>query len=227
MVFDFGQQPDSSDARVRVAAAVRRIIDELARSTAGDDSFEDAASLVEQAAALLACRPHGRTYTGAEASLQDHQSHSFIHYSPFIGVLNPLSPPIAMRVDGDGAQRRVVGSVVYADAYEGPPGHVHGGFIAAGFDEVCGFAQSFAGQPGMTGRLAVSYRSPTPLGQALTYTAWVDRVDGRKITVHAQLHVADGRLCAEAEGLFISMKPEVFDRLIAERSSGLGSVGET
>jgi hypothetical protein len=34
------------------------------------------------------------------------------------------------------------------------------------------------------------------------------------------MRVADGRLCAEAEGLFISMKPEVFMRLVSEREKG-------
>ena len=36
-------------------------------------------------------------------------------------------------------------------AYEGPPGCVHGGFIAAAFDEVLGSTQSLSGSPGMTG----------------------------------------------------------------------------
>jgi acyl-coenzyme A thioesterase PaaI-like protein len=227
-VFDFNGQPDATDARVRVAAATRRIIDELARSTADDTSFVDAAELVAQAAAILAERPHGREYSGAEASLQDHQDLGFINYSPFIGVLNPLAPPISMRVDGDGDHRRIIGTVRYPDAYEGPPGHVHGGFIAAGFDEVCGFAQSFAAQAGMTGRLTVSYRSPTPLHRSLTYTAWVQGIDGRKITVLGELHTADDqRLCAEAEGLFISMRPEAFKQLIVERGSAGGRPDQT
>ena len=106
---------------------------------------------------------------------------------------------------------------MYTDPYEGPPGCVHGGFIAAGFDEMLGFAQSLSGQPGMTGRLLVSYRSPTPLHQPVRYEGRVDRVEGRKIFTVATLHHGD-TLCAEAEGLFISMKPEVFQRLMRDRS---------
>lgn len=115
----------------------------------------------------------------------------------------------------DGAD--VVGSAVYGDAYEGPPGCVHGGFIAAGFDEVLGFAQSLSGRPGMTARLEISYRSPTPLHRPVRYAARFDRVDGRKISVSASLHHGD-TLCAEATGLFISVKPEVFQRLMRERT---------
>ena len=179
---------------------------------ATDDAFLAVCELVEQAAAVLGERPHGREYVGAEASLAEHQDSHFLDYSPLVGWLNPLAPPISATVI-DGA---VVGDVQFGDANEGPPGCVHGGFIAAGFDELLGFAQSLAGQPGMTGRLVVSYRSPTPLHRLVRYRASVDRVEGRKIYTIATLHHGE-RLCAEAEGLFISMKPEVFQRLMRDR----------
>ena len=53
----------------------------------------------------------------------------------------------------------------------------------------------------MTGRLEVSYRSPTPLHTPLRFEAWVENVAGRKITAKCTLHAGD-RLCAEATGLF-------------------------
>jgi hypothetical protein len=62
----------------------------------------------------------------------------------------------------------------------------------------------------MTGNLNISYRSPTPLFQEVRYVGRLDRVDGRKIYASATLSAGD-RLCAEAEGLFISLKPSVFD----------------
>jgi acyl-coenzyme A thioesterase PaaI-like protein len=111
---------------------------------------------------------------------------------------------------------RVHGRVVFGSAYEGPPGCLHGGYVAAAFDEVLGFAQSLTGNPGMTGRLVVHYRSPTPLHTELAFEAWVERVDGRKILTGSTLHAGE-RLCAEAEGLFISIKPGVFKKLIEER----------
>ena len=39
--------------------------------------------------------------------------------------------------------------MTFGSAYEGPPGCVHGGFVAAAFDEVLGFVQSLGGQPGL------------------------------------------------------------------------------
>ena len=200
-------------SRAELAAATRIIIDELMRSTADDAQLEDAAALVKQAAALLREQSHGRGYVGvAEGSLANgHQS--FIDFSPFIGVLNPLAPPISVRFDAKGD---VTATCTYGAAYEGPPGCLHGGFIAAGFDEILGFAQAQSGQPGMTGRLTISYRSPTPLFREVRFVGRLDRVEGRKIYASAELLVGD-TLCAEAEGLFISMKPEVFERLLKLR----------
>jgi acyl-coenzyme A thioesterase PaaI-like protein len=94
---------------------------------------------------------------------------------------------------------------VYQRQYEGPPSCLHGGLIAAGFDEVLGFAQSLSGQPGMTGKLEVRYRSPTPLFEEVTYEGWLVKVDGRKIFTEGTLKAGD-RLCAEASGLFISFR---------------------
>jgi acyl-CoA thioesterase FadM len=68
----------------------------------------------------------------------------------------------------------------------------------------------------MTGRLEVIYRSPTPLHTPLRFEAWVESTEGRKITARCTLHAGD-RLCAEATGLFISIKPGTFEKLIVER----------
>jgi acyl-coenzyme A thioesterase PaaI-like protein len=213
-------QPD--DPRIRLADATRRIIDELSSSTADDETYSAARDLVEQATAVLKARDHRRSYDSpAEASLTDFGDMSFVDYSPFFGVLNPLAPPIKMSVGGQTTDTEVVGHVVYGDAYEGPPGCVHGGFIAGGFDEVLGFTQARSGQPGMTAKLEINYRSPTPLHRELEFRGRIVHIDGRKIHTTAELTVAeDGRVCAEATALFVSMKPQVFERLMRERSGG-------
>ena len=201
-------------SRAELADATRIIIDELMRSTAPDSDLDQVAALVTEAARLLREQGHGRSYSGvAEASLSDGQQ-KFIDFSPFFGVLNPLAPPIAVHFEGD----TVIGTCTYGAAYEGPPGCLHGGFIAAGFDEILGLAQAYSGKPGMTGHLDISYRSPTPLFREVRFVGRLDRVDGRKIHASATLSVGD-RLCAEAKGLFISMKPEVFERLMQLRAA--------
>jgi len=198
---------------LRLADATRRAIDGSMSTGADNDTVAAAAELVERAAALLTAAQHGRPYEGTgEESTTGDRAHHTVDYSPFVGLHHPFAPPLRLAVEGD----TVVARGSFGAAYEGPPGCVHGGFVAAAFDEVLGFAQSLPGRPGMTGRLTIAYRSPTPLHQPLELRARVDRVDGRKIHTSAELR-HEGRLCAEAEGLFISVDPAVFERLLRER----------
>ena len=105
---------------------------------------------------------------------------------------------------------------VFGSAYEGPPVCVQGGYVAGAFDELLGATQSLSGAPGMTGTLTVRYRSPTPLHTELRFVGELARVEGRKIFTVGTLHAGD-RLCAEAEGIFITLKPEMWSTLLDQR----------
>lgn len=199
----------------RLAAETRRAIDESMSTAADDASIVEAAQLMARVSTLLARQPHGRPYEGAAEASVGGDPRGFVDYSPIVGPANPVAPPLRVEVRAG----TVIATGTFGDAYEGPPGCVHGGFIAASFDEVLGFAQSMSGRPGMTGRLTVAYRSPTPLHRPLRFEGRVDRVDGRKIFTSASLH-QDGVLCAEAEGLFISVDSAVFAALNERRRSG-------
>lgn len=189
-----------------MVADVRRLIDHLANSAALDGpAMHRAAELVRRAADEVEHNDGNglATRQTSWASTDQHDSH-FRDYGPFTGRFSPLAPPIELTEQDD----HVEGTVTYGRAYEGPPGFVHGGFVAAGFDEVLGYAQAVGPQPGMTGRLTVAYRSPTPLDELLRYRARIERHDGSKTVVLATLRVvADDRLCAEAKGLFIALRP--------------------
>ena len=106
--------------------------------------------------------------------------------------------------------------VRFGSAYEGPPGSVHGGVVAATFDEVLGMTQSLSGQPGMTGTLTVKYRRPTPLHRDLRFEGTLDRVDGRKIFTTGRCFDGD-TLTAEAEGLFVRVDFEKIVAMMADR----------
>ena len=195
--------------RRRLATAMRDVIERLVTSGAPEEELRGAAEALERYAGHLETHPRllrregfGETSTAGDVA-------EFFDMSPLIGLSNPLSPPIELWIDGD----RAFGRVRFGTAYEGPPGHVHGGFIAAAFDEVLGYAQSLSESPGMTGRLTVHYRSPTPLDRELRFEAWIDRVEGRKIITRGELVVGE-LLCAEAEGLFVSVDPERFRALL-------------
>jgi acyl-coenzyme A thioesterase PaaI-like protein len=86
--------------------------------------------------------------------------------------------------------------------YEGPPGLVHGGVSALLLDQLLGETAAVGGGPGMTGRLTVHYRRPTPLGE-LHLEGWVASREGRKTFVLGHLKDPQGTVTVEAEGLFI------------------------
>jgi acyl-coenzyme A thioesterase PaaI-like protein len=195
----------------RLAVAMRRVIDHLVQVAAPEEDLAAAANALEQYAERLAKYPVSRSYEGFAEAANAGDTHVFFDHSPIIGLANPMAPPIKLAVVGD----RVEGRAVFGVAYEGPPGYVHGGFIAASFDEVLGMAQSLTGYPGMTGTLTVKYRKPTPLLKELVFNARVDRVDGRKIFTVGTVS-CDGVLTAEAEGLFIAVGAEKFMAMAAE-----------
>jgi acyl-coenzyme A thioesterase PaaI-like protein len=118
--------------------------------------------------------------------------------SPVSGRVNPVAAPLIFRHEGE----RTLATATYAVQHEGPPGHVHGGVVAAAFDELLGVAQMAAGAAGFTGSLSVRFHRPTPLHVPITYEARVEGRDGRKLTVTATS--TDGRHeLAEARGVFV------------------------
>ena len=209
-----------SDATRDLADAIRYLIERMVATEAPPEVFAGVADDLREIATRFEPYPRVPLYIGyAETALSGDATGPFDH-SPLLGVANPLAPPLRVQVEDGG----VVGTVTFGSAYEGPPGCVHGGMVAAAFDELLGFAQIVGGHPGMTGRLIVHYRSPTPLHTELRLAAAIERVDGRKTFCRGTIHAGD-RLCAEAEGLFVAMNPERFQGLVADRQARLASDG--
>lgn len=203
---------------IRLSEAVRGVLHRLIQTSAAAELIAEAADQVEAVADLLAAHPLTAGYEGFAESANAGEPFGFFDHSPMLGRANPLAPPIELALE-DG---RMIGRATFGAAYEGPPGCVHGGFIAAAFDEVLGSTQSLSGSPGMTGRLTVHYRSPTPLHTELRFEGTLDRVDGRKIHTTGLLFAGD-RLCAEAEGLFISIDFSKFAALKQARDDQTSS----
>lgn len=187
--------------RRRLAKAMRDVIDRLTTSDAPEDELRAAADGLERYAKRLATHPRRSLPLGYSETANAGDVAALFDFSPLIGLSNPLAPPITLSFDGE----VVHGTVRFGSAYEGPPGHVHGGFIAAAFDEVLGFVQSTTGNPGMTGTLTIRYRKPTPVNADLRFEGTVQRVEGRKIFAEGRLYVDGDVLTAEADGIFISI----------------------
>lgn len=209
-------EPDERQREMRrVADAARQVIERLVATRAPQDALARAADLLESAVAELAGHPQGRVYEGFAESANAGSTHGFFDHSPIIGLANPLAPPLRL-TSADG---RILGAARFGSAYEGPPGAVHGGYVAAAFDEVLGMAQSLGGTPGMTGTLTIRYRRPTPLHADLRFEASLDRIEGRKLFTSGRLYAGDV-LCAEAEGLFITVDFSKLVELMEQRERG-------
>ena len=137
----------------------------------------------------------------------------YVDHSGDIGAYNPCFPTYQLRVEGE----RASGTVSFPLAYEGPPGIVHGGFLAVFFDSVAQHHNCELGLAGKTTSLALRYRRPTPLLTELAFE--VERsVEERRITSRARL-LAEGVVLCEAEVSAVAGNrtalPEVSPRRIA------------
>lgn len=181
-----------ADASRALVAAVLEVPD------ASEDELRVAADATEDlVAALSSGGPSAPKARGGR------RHDDYLPRSPLVGNLNPVAPPFTYDASPDG----IVARGTFGAAYEGPPGYVHGGWVALAFDEALGMANIASGLPGMTARLAIRYRRPTPLHAELRLDAHTEKVDGRRITTTGTLS-ADDVVTAEAEGLFVQLGAE-------------------
>jgi acyl-coenzyme A thioesterase PaaI-like protein len=115
-----------------------------------------------------------------------------------------VAPPIDRGRDG---ADRAICDVTLSTRYEGNVGWVHGGWVAAIWDEVLAVAKAPTVAPSVTGTLTIRYRRPTPLGTPLRFVAEVDRVEGRKIFAVGRCTTPDGTIASEADAIFITVDP--------------------
>lgn len=201
------QPAEEHRAQRRLADAVRRVNALLLDTGVSVAELDEATALVEQVAAKLGEHHAPERYGYGEAGVAGRFL-ARLDRSPVAGRHNPLAPPLRMHV----ADSEVTATARFGIQYEGPPGHVHGGLIAAAFDEVLGAAQATRNRAGMTAYLHVDYRSPTPLREEVRFRAWVESIEGRKTFTRGTLHFGD-RLCAEGTGLFIQYQLKQFAAL--------------
>jgi len=203
----------------RAASAVRRLIVALSATSASIDDLDRIADAIDVITSGVPSGAPDELVVPGDFSVISataiRQSHRLRERSPFIGQANPVAPPMQVVFTEDAIEA----TVTLGSLFEGPPGCVHGGFVAAMFDEVLGAAQVHSGKAGMTGRLTVHYRSPTPLNEELRLAAKLIKVEGRKILCTATLHAGE-RLCADAEGLFVTIN---LDKMRAMLEAGGGS----
>lgn len=122
-------------------------------------------------------------------------------YSPVSGKRNAIAPPLKLWKAGSNEVR---GEAIFSSTYAGPPNAVHGGIIAAVFDEILAMANVISGNAGFTGTLTIKYHDKTPLNTPIELRGINVRQDGRKQLSRGEMRV-NGKVTASAEGLFIGL----------------------
>ena len=192
-----------SDSMSRVVAAVRRIIRALHHVHPGHDG----SSLVGTVESLAAELEAAGTLGIRQESLLRHTR------SPLSGVMNPVAPP--MTSEYHPAEMRVVSSVTFNEAFQGPPACVHGGFVSALLDEALGRTRHLTDRNCVTGSLLVTYRKPTPVNVPLTVDARITDLLDRKMIVRGEI-IADGQVTAVGEGTFVFLETAKFNALVTD-----------
>ncbi len=97
-----------------------------------------------------------------------------------------------------------------ADA-EGPPGHAHGGSMAAVLDEAMGFACWVAGHPVVAAEINIRFHRRLPLEQVLHVETSIKTVEGKKVRVRGRIfNPENGDSYATGKGLFIRQELDGF-----------------
>ncbi len=142
----------------------------------------------------------------------------------------PLAPPAFVSGDRTGDRLRVryylrdatlVAKAWFGPGAEGPPGHAHGGSIAAVLDEAMGAAGFLRRGPVIASQITIRFLLPVPLGPVVLVEARVKRDMGRVLEVSSILLGGDGASLASGEGVFAAVGPEQMRRFLG----GAGEAG--
>lgn len=107
---------------------------------------------------------------------------------------------------------------------QGPPGHAHGGALAAILDEIMGTAAWHAGFMVLAANINIDFRLPVPLGVELKVQGVVTGHDGRKVFTRSELYLPDCRIAVIGKGIFVEAKnlftkpgTSEFDKLLPDK----------
>jgi acyl-coenzyme A thioesterase PaaI-like protein len=197
--------------RRRLAGVLRRAIHACVGTLADEATLVTATDGIEEALRPLEEAPQ-QTFRQAFSDGSYFQNPSaYADRNAVIGRTNPLAPPMVL-TEEDGKN---IGLVTLNDSYSGVPGWVHGGVLAALFDQILGNVPITLGIPTVTSSLEVRYLRPTPLQVELRFEAWLEERKGRSNLVVGRCLVR-GETTAEATGDFVHLEPTQFRKMISE-----------
>jgi acyl-coenzyme A thioesterase PaaI-like protein len=201
-----------SEARVDAAAAIRALVHALAAHDADDDTLRGLASDVRRLLPALEAAPRRTraiptfdeisSFTPADGEARRYAMAD----RAVVGPANGASVDLEMRRVGDEG----VADVVFGPAFEGALGRVHGGMVAAVFDDLAGFVLALVGSPGFSARLEVAFRAPVPTEVPIEFRVRLREQHGRKLLVEGEARLG-GEVLATAETMMITVGQEHFE----------------
>ncbi len=145
----------------------------------------------------------GRTSGEADTfARQPNSRHCFV-----CGVESPVGLRLCF---ADNGVDEVRATYTVRSEYQGYPGVVHGGIVAAMLDEVGG-RTVMIGNPNrffMTAKMEIHYRRPVPTETPLTLIGRPVRDRGRLVQAHSEIRLPDGTVAAEADLMLVEIPPE-------------------
>ena len=134
---------------------------------------------------------------------QPNSRHCFV-----CGLANPHGLQLRFEITAPG---EVVANYTVPERYEGYPGVVHGGIVAAMLDEVVSRVHMGIDPPRFmyTARLELRYRKNVPIGQPLRIVGRAEKSKGRTATSTGAIYDQNGDILAEAEALLVNVPDEM------------------
>lgn len=184
---------DPSPGFARFVSTMRRLQDLAVSADPDDATWDDAADRAEGLVTLLEKFPaaEGVAPAGRAPTL------------PGMGSL--LMPPWRItRFETDGVSMEGH----FSRFHVGGNSAVHGGVLPLLFDWLFGMVVHAANRPiSRTAFLHVDYRKVTPIDMPLLVHGRVEKEEGRKAFIAAELTDTDGTVLAEAQGLMVRLLP--------------------
>lgn len=136
----------------------------------------------------------------------------------FVSGRDPSGKRLSVRYFRHDAESSLRAKVLLGPGVQGPPGHAHGGSMAALLDEAMGACAWMHGQPAVAAELTIRFKTMLPLGTRCVVEARVVTVDGRKVRTAGVLRDEVGHVFSDGEALFVTIEPKRFGALVSEAS---------
>ncbi len=124
--------------------------------------------------------------------------------------------PYGLKLDFyDTAPGEVMVEYTVPEQYQGYPGVVHGGVVAAMLDEVTGRVHMGGDPPRFlfTAKLEIRYRKNVPIGQPLRIVGHAGKSRERTAVATAEILGPGGELLAEAEAVLVNVPEQTVNQV--------------